>query len=173
MIRILLIVALLISSDALAKISADEYGYKFCNHHKFTFLFFKVYDSYLCFNDKENLAPGDIYQSDFSLIINYDMNFDKEELSKSSIEEINKHYDVSESEQKKYFKELMGIFPNVKKTDIIEAKYFKLGKVKFYHNKKLSGKIDDEKFSRIFLDIWLHKNNEYHAMTEDLYVKDD
>lgn len=171
MIRILLIVIFLFSTQAFARIMPENYGYKICNHHKFTFLLFKVYDSYLCVNDDENLAPGEIFKSDFSLIIDYDMNFGKEELAKSSIEEINKHYEVDKETQDQYFKTLMGIFPDVKDGDIIEARYFKKGRVEFYHNKVLSGEIDNKAFSRIFLDIWLHENNDYQGMIEDLFSR--
>lgn len=169
MIRILVIVTLLFSSQALAKIAPGEYNYRFCNHHKFTFLFFKVYDAYLCFDDPQNIAPGEIFARDFSLIIDYDMNFDKEELAKSSIEEMNRYYQLSQMTQDAYFKNLMGIFPDVKKNDIIEARYFSQGRVEFYHNKILSGEISNKEFSRIFLDIWLHKNNKYQDMIEGLY----
>ncbi|MBL6664563.1 MAG: chalcone isomerase family protein [Rickettsiales bacterium] len=160
---------LLFSNQAFAKVVAGDYGYKSCNSHRFTFLLLKVYDSYLCFNSSEFLAPGEIFKSDFSLIIDYDMNFGKEELAKSSIEEINKHYDVNKRVQEKYFTELMMIFPNVKSGDIIEARYFKEGRVEFYHNTKFNGVINEKKFARMFLDIWLHENNDYQGMIEDLY----
>lgn len=158
-------------SNAKAEIMPQDFGYKNCNHHKFTFLLLKAYDAYLCVNENDYLEPKKIYETDFSLIINYNMNFKKEELSKSSIEEINRYYNVKEKDQKSYYNKLMKIFPNVRKGDIIEAKYNKNGFVSFYHNKLFTGKIDEAKFSKIFLDIWLYKDNKYQEMIKDLFSK--
>ena len=131
----------------------------------------KVYDVYLCSNDKKYLEPEKIFKTDFSLIINYNMNFAKEELSKSSIEEINRYYEVSQKDQDSYYQKLMSIFPDVKKGDVIEAKYDSKGFVELFHNKSLTGKIDEEKFSKIFLNIWLFKDNKYQGMIKDLFKK--
>lgn len=157
---------------ALSKFATQKFGYKYCNHHKFTFLLLKIYDSYLCTNDKKYFFPEVIFKTNFSLIINYDMNFDKEELSKSSIEEINRYYNIDKNTQRKYFEELLLIFPNVKKGDIIEAKYHKKGVVSFYHNKSKTGEIINKDFAKIFLNIWLHKDNKYQKMTKDLFKND-
>ena len=97
------------------------------------------------------------------------MNFERQELAKSSIEEINRYYDVSQANQQLYYKELMVIFPDVRKGDVIEARYSKRGVVEFYHNKQFQGKINEKQFAQIFLDIWLHKDNKYKHMIEDLY----
>ena len=133
----------------------------------------KAYDVYLCGNDEMLLAPEKIYEDNFSLIINYNMNFSKNELSKSSIEEINRYYDVSPREQNKYFEHLMSIFPNIKKNDIIEARFSKKGSISFYHNNVFTGTIPTIKFSKIFLDIWLYKDNKYPEMTQDLFKRND
>lgn len=168
---IALFVLLILPVTAKANIISEEFGYKSCNHHKFTFLLLKAYDVYLCVDDKEYLYPEEIFKTDFSLIINYNMNFDKSDLSKSSIEEMNRYYDLDEKDQNIYYDQLMLIFPDVKKGDIIEAKYSKKGNVSFYHNKSLTGKILEAKFSKIFLDIWLYKDNKYKKMTKDLFLK--
>jgi hypothetical protein len=97
------------------------------------------------------------------------MNFNNEELAKSSIEEINRYYNISDLMQQKYYQKLLNIFPNVKKIDIIEARY-KNGITKLYHNQKIRGEINNN-FSKIFLDIWLHKDNKYKEMIKNLFQK--
>jgi hypothetical protein len=172
MLKIFLVIsALLFSFSAKANLDAKDFGYKSCNHHQFTFVLLNVYDVFLCLDDKQYLYPKKIFETDFSLIINYNMNFDKEELSKSSIEEINRYYELSQKTQNIYYEELISIFPNIQKGDIIEAKYNKKGTVSFYHNKSLTGKINDAKFAKIFLDIWLYENNKHKKMTKDLFSK--
>jgi hypothetical protein len=168
---IVLFILLTLPFTSKANITSQEFGYKICNHHKLTFLLLKVYDVYLCTNDKKYLYPEEIFKNDFSLIINYNMNFDKSKLSKSSIEEINRYYDLDEKDQNNYYNQLISIFRDVKKGDIIEAKYSKRGNVSFYHNKSLTGKIIEAKFSKIFLDIWLYKDNKYKKMTKDLFLR--
>jgi hypothetical protein len=167
-----LFVALILPIPAKSNLAPQEFGYKSCNHHKFTFLLLKAYDVYLCANDKEYLYPEEIFLTNFSLIINYNMDFDKDELSKSSIEEINRYYDVNKKDQNRYYNQLISIFPDVKKGDIIEIKYSKNGVASFYHNKSLIGQISEMKFSKTLLDIWLYKDNKYKSMTNDLFRRD-
>ena len=174
MLRIItLFIILILPISAKANLTPQDFGYKLCNHHKFTFLLLKAYDVYLCANDKKYLYPDEIFKTDFSLIINYNMNFDKEDLSKSSIEEMNRYYDVSQEDKISYYNHLMSIFPDVKKGDIIEARYSKNGVVSFYHNKSLAGKINELEFSQKFLDIWLYKDNKYKKMTKDLFRRNE
>lgn len=148
---------------------AKEIQYNFCNNHKFTFLLLDVYDVKLCTLQKQKLRPETIYNENFSLVINYNMNFDKNELAKSSIKEINRYYDLESQEKNKFFDKLVLIFPDVKKGDVIEANYNKDGHTSFYHNKNYRGSIDNERFSQIFLDIWLHKDNKYQKMVKNLF----
>lgn len=171
MLKIVLFIALLLPITAHASAPPQKFGYRACNHHEFNFFLLKVYDVYLCVDNKAYLYPGTIFNQDFSLIINYNMNFDKSELSQSSIEEMNRYYDLNIQDQKAYYNQLMSIFPNVKKGDKIEAKYSKEGKVSFYHNRSLTGNINEPKFAQRFLDIWLYKDNKYKKMTKDLFKK--
>jgi hypothetical protein len=170
---IILFIALMLPMVAKANLTPQEFGYKLCNHHKFTFLLLKAYDVYLCANNKEYLYPEEIFKTNFSIIINYNMNFDKGEILKASIKEINRYYNINKKEQNQYYSQLTSIFPDIKKGDIIEAKYNKDGVVSFYYNKFLTGEITETKFSKIFLDIWLYKDNKYKSMTKDLFKKSE
>ena len=171
MLRLIILLLLILPSTAKSAPMAQEYGYKQCNHHTFTFLLLKAYDVYLCANNPAFFKPEKIYQTNFSLFIHYNMNFDKRELAQSSIEEMNRYYTLSKEDQALYYQKLMSIFPNVRKADIIEAKYNQEGVVAFYHNQLLTGTIDDPTFSQLFLDIWLYKKNKYQDMTKDLFTQ--
>jgi hypothetical protein len=168
---LLLLITLTLSTNAKAELNSQNFGYKSCNHHKFTVFFAKIYDIYLCNEEARYLYPEEIFKDNFSLIIQYNMKFSKEELSDSSIEEMNRYYSLSKEDQNIYYNKLVSIFQNVEKGDVIEAKYNKKGTIHFYRNKVLTGKIDDAKFSRIFLDVWLYKDNKYKEMTKDLFAK--
>ena len=168
--RILFIFIILFSINSKAN-SIENNHYKYCNYHDFTYFFLDVYDIYLCFNDKNLLDPKTIYQDNFSIFIKYNMNFTREELSKSSIEEINRYYDISKQDQQKYYQKLFTIFPNVAKKDIIEARYNNAGLTELYHNDNFTGHIKDGKFSKIFLDIWLHQDNKYQNMVKNLFKR--
>lgn len=165
---VILICIIFISSTVRANNIIKNSNYKYCNFHNFTYFFLDIYDIYLCVNEKKFFAQEKIYQNNFSIIIQYNMNFSNKELAKSSIEEISRYYDINDSDKTKYYQKLLTIFPNIKKTDIIEARYSN-GTTKLYHNQNFTGKIKNNKFSKIFLDIWLHKNNKYQTMIKDLY----
>lgn len=168
MIKKTIILFLLFAHQAHAN---QNFGYRMCNKHQFSFLFFNVYDSYLCLDDTRFLYPQTIYQTNFSLAINYNMNFSATQLAKSSIEEMNRYHDLSKDTQQHYFKQLLNIFPNVKKSDTIEARYNKKGVIEFYHNQALTGTITDATFSQNFLDIWLYKDHKYPDMINDLFKR--
>lgn len=170
---LIIAISLLFSGNIYSQNFVEKSNYKYCNDHNFTYFFLDVYDIYLCSNNLKSLKAAYIYQDNFSIFIQYNMNFDREELSESSIKEINRYYDISQMEQQKYYQKLLNIFPNVKKTDIIEARYHKNGVTKFYHNKNLTGEIKNANFSKIFLDIWLHQDNKYQRMIKDLYQIND
>jgi hypothetical protein len=170
---IFLLITLMLSTTTKANIVPQNFGYKICSHHKFTFFLLKLYDVYLCADDKQYLYVEKIFKTDFSLIINYNMNFASDELAKSSMEEMGRYYQLNQEDQSSYYNQLMSIFPNIKKSDIVEVKYDKKGLINFYHNNLFIGQINDKKFSRIFLDIWLYKDNKYKKMTKDLFRKNE
>lgn len=92
-----------------------SFGYKHCNKSNLYYFVFKVYDIYLCLNDKRFLDSNRIFQTNFSLAIRYDMNFSRKELADSSLEEMQHYYKLSKKEQNHYYNTLYKIYPNVKK----------------------------------------------------------
>lgn len=163
---ILIFLIIIVATNIKANDFSLKSNYKYCNHHNFTYFLLDIYDIYLCHDNKNFLKYSKIYKSNFSIFIQYNINFKKEELAKSSIEEINRYHNIDNTA--KYYQKLLSIFPNVKKSDIIEARYSEY-KVKLYHNGNFTGAIEDIYFSKIFLDIWLSENNKYQDMIKDLY----
>jgi len=142
---------------------------KFCQLSDLEFSIFKIkiYDISLCNNEKQKLPYQNIYQKDFVISIKYDINISSKKLTKTSIEEIKKHYQISQNEENFIEESLNKIFPNVKKGDIILANY-QNKKIYFKHNGREIGQINDENFAKKFLDIWLHSESEYKEMREKL-----
>ncbi len=144
-------------------------NYKYCNSYEFKFALIKIYDVYLCNNIEQELQLKTLYSKDFSLIINYNQNIKSKNLVSTSIDEIKKNYQISDQQIKVYNAKLNEIFPSVKTSDVIVAKYFADSKkTQFYHNNKSTGEIVEGDFSQKFLDIWLGKNASYPKMREQL-----
>jgi hypothetical protein len=163
MIRIILLI-LLISKTSFSQ----TYNLENCNKHVLRYFMIKIYDIYLCPENKHPLKKKDIYQQNFSLIINYDKQFSSEELTNSTIKNISRYYKLSDSEQRDYKETFSSIYPSVKKGDYIEARYDINNHLELYYNKKLVAKITDNKLIIRFLDIWLHKENKYRKMRLNL-----
>ncbi|MES2678211.1 MAG: chalcone isomerase family protein [Pseudomonadota bacterium] len=142
--------------------------YKFCNHYKFTYFKLKIYDINLCNNQNQSLNYQDLYDQDFALIIEYNINVKRQKFAESSMEEIARYYKLSDLEQKNYYNQLLKVFVDVKPKDQIAAVYQASGVTTFYHNQKETGKITDKNFSKIFLNIWLHPQAHYADMRDDL-----
>ena len=147
--------------------------YKFCNHHKFTFLLTKIYDIYLCVDNENNLNYEELYQHSFILRINYNKGFSKEKLAKSSLNEMNKYAEITSTEQKSYYQQLIDIFPDIYKNDNLEVFYQNKNSLSFYYNHQYIAIIDDKKFIRRFLNIWLHKDNKYPKMHKNLFSSNE
>lgn len=123
----------------------------------------KVYDINL-WTDAKNWS----YEDKFALQIKYNINIKKEKFTESSIKEIKRYYKIDDRVDE-YTKKFNEIFPDVVKGDIISAIYNpKTGVTELFHNSKLTGKISDKGFSRVFLDIWLHENNYYKEVSCEL-----
>lgn len=168
--KFIYIVILLCLSFKTVYANNNNYGYKHCNQSHFYYFLFKVYDIYLCLNDKRFLDSNRIFQTDFSIVIHYDMNFSKQELADSSLKEMQRYHKISKRQQNYYYNTLYKMYPNIKKGDVIEAKY-KMGKALLYYNKRHIGNISGSVFVRRFFDIWLHKDNVHYDLKNELLSK--
>lgn len=130
------------------------------------FLGLKVYDIDLWCE-----KPQFSYEEKFAIHIRYNMNFNKEDLAKRSIEEIERIHVLSESDKKNYYQNLLQIFANVKKGDEKLAVFIPQKGVEMFFNNKIIGKISDPKLARLFVDIWLDERGSYPQVTKKLLGK--
>ena len=142
---------LLILLISLANISfAEVENLPLRGEGSYSWLFINVYDAAL-------FAPAgdDIYNKEFRLDLKYKRAFDGEDIAKQSEKEM-LSAGVDKSLIKKWQSRMRAVFPNVKKGDVISAKFkpnvgvsFKLNRVKDL------GSFNDVEFSKHFLNIWL------------------
>lgn len=143
-------------------------NYQFCNHYKFNYFLMKVYDIYFCNDVSKGVTTDELFNRDFTLAIKYNMNFTKEEIAQSSIEEISRYYDLNKKQEEEYYKKLASILVDVKPGYQIAAFYSKEGKLELHHKGKITGTIEDPEFAKIFINIWLHPKAHYHKMRDAL-----
>ncbi len=132
------------------------------------FLGFRIYDVAL-FSEKNKFS----YQNKFAININYKKSFDRQSLTDRSIDEIERNYDLKDSEISFYKKELNRIFSDVKNGDSKTALYLPNQGVKMFYNGRLNGIITDKKLARRFIDIWIHENSSYPDIARKLIGKSD
>jgi hypothetical protein len=117
---------------------------------EYKWLFMSVYEARLL-AEKGN----DIYSRPLLLELKYSRSFKGKDIVDQSIKEL-----VSAGNDKSQLKEwrekLLGIFPDVKESDVIRASYNpEIGIVFHFNSEKELGRITDLTFSKKFLDIWL------------------
>lgn len=126
----------------------------------------KVYDIALWSEDAKFS-----YDKKFAIQIHYNMNFDREELAKKSLEEIELLHDLSASTKVSYLQQLTNIFHSIKKGDEKIALFSPKEGVLMFYNNELIGKISDKKLARLFVDIWLDERGSYPKITKKLLNK--
>ena len=147
----LLITCLMLTINA----NAVEY----CKSKVQTFVFMKLYTITLC--KQTNITYNELFHSAFSIELEYHMKSSSKWISNRSIEEIEKHYNLSQDEKQKYLKQMLTIFPNITKGDKIMLIYQPQSGGKLYHNQKPIGKITDQTFTTRFVNIWLHPSSTF------------
>lgn len=125
------------------------------------FLFY-IYDAYLWVEKR----PWSFDQK-FALSITYKRNITKQELVDSSIDEMERYYNLG-SKLSNYREVLGRIFPDVKPGDRISALYTPQVGLKFYQNVRYIGEIRDNQFAQRFINIWLHPNAHYSDLRHSL-----
>lgn len=120
---------------------------------KYTFLFMDIYKATLW-----GVKGSELYSAPLRLELEYQRDFDGEDIAKQSVKEMNKAK-VDPKIIKKFSGKMYEIFPNVKDGDKIVADYRPGEGVVFYLNSKTKlGVFKDLDFSRHFLNIWLGEN---------------
>lgn len=127
---------------------------------------FKIYNIKLLGEDK-NFS----YNQKLALNIHYNRDFSKEDLVKTSLDEILRINQISKNDSELYKSRLEEIFVSVKKGDEKTAIFDPNFGLILYHNQKLNGKIADKIFAQRFFDIWLSENAKFLKMRNKLISK--
>ncbi|WP_242618655.1 chalcone isomerase family protein [Alteromonas sp. KUL49] len=116
----------------------------------FRYLFWKVYQAQL-------YAPNGEYSSEqpYALRLTYQRSLDGEKIAERSADEIAQQGGVTDSQLDGWLQQMIAIFPDVKKGDVIlgvatEDKY-----TVFYLNEEEIGRVEDTEFTERFFGIWL------------------
>lgn len=123
---------------------------------------FDIYDAELWVEKK----PWDFNQA-FSLSLRYNRSLSKEELVDSSIEEIERYYNIGKN-KRIYRETLNSILLSVEEGDRISAVYQPGRGLSFFYNSKKIGLIDDLDFAKKYIMIWLHPQAYYEDVRRGL-----
>ena len=140
---------------------------EYCKSKVQTFLLMKLYTITLC--KQTNITYNELFNSAFSIELEYHMKSSSKWISNRSIEEMEKHYNLSQEEKKRYLKQMLTIFPNITKGDKIMLIYQPQNESKFYYNQKPIGHITDQTFATRFTNIWLHPNSTFKETRNFLF----
>jgi hypothetical protein len=140
---------LLVLTPAHAKESLDPYvkGLQLQGQGRMTFWGFDVYDARLYVADQRG-------QSGFALDLNYLRSLKGADITKSTIDEMQR-LGVSEASRNAWGKKLDGIFPNVVSGSSLTAIHVPGRGTVFLHNGKPAGEIAGDDFAKAFFSIWL------------------
>jgi len=124
-----------------------------------------VWDLY----DVELVAPNGEYapEQPFALRLHYLRNIAAERIVQASMDEMRRQR-VSEVSLAKWHEQLKGIFPDIKKGDVITG-VFRAGQAtEFYDEQGLIGTVNDPAFGPHFSDIWLGRKARYPDVRDSL-----
>jgi len=137
------------NSPVHAKEALDPYvkGVQLQGQGRMTVWGFDVYDARLYVGDQRG-------QSGFALDINYLRTLKGSDITKSTIDEMQR-LGVSEANRSAWGKKLDGIFPNVVSGSSLTAIHVPGRGTVFLHNGKPAGEIAGDDFAKAFFSIWL------------------
>jgi hypothetical protein len=137
------------NSPVHAKEALDPYvkGAQLQGQGRMTFWGFDVYDARLYVGDQRG-------QSGFALDINYLRSLKGSDITKSTVDEMQR-LGVSEASRSAWGKKLDGIFPNVVSGSSLTAIHVPGRGTVFLHNGKPAGEIAGDDFAKAFFSIWL------------------
>jgi hypothetical protein len=115
-------------------------------------------------------APGDRWQSDqpYALELRYARDIPSARLVQASIEEMQRLGSADAARLARWQAELERVFPDVRSGEVIHGVHLQQRGAEFYHQGKLTGRIDDVEFARAFFAIWLDPRTREPALRKDL-----
>jgi hypothetical protein len=143
----LLILLICLSSPVMAQSpfpSAPKLG-----QSSLYYFFWHIYDIELFINGEFS------FEKPFHLTLTYQRDFEGYEIAKRSIDEIKQLGMTDPPTLKRWYSEMLRIFPDMVEGDTITGLYRPQGATHFYHNQVHIGTLLDPKFGRWFFRIWL------------------
>jgi hypothetical protein len=133
---------------------------------KFTFFGFAVYDASLW------VEPGfraqDYERHGFALDLLYQRDFSNADITRRSIDEMTRLATVAGERKQTWEAWLRTAFPDVRKGDRITGIHRPSVGAVFLTNGRLTGRIDDPEFARLFFGIWLSPDTSEPALRQAL-----
>ncbi len=105
-----------------------------------------------------------VFDRSFALELRYARNISAQALVQASMEEIQRLGKVDEQRLARWKIELERVFPNVQKNDVIVGVHLPARGADFYHQGKLTGRIEDAELARAFFSIWLDERTSEPAL---------
>jgi hypothetical protein len=115
-------------------------------------------------------APGGRWQSDqpYALELRYSRDVSSARLVQASIEEMQRLGGADAARLARWQAELARVFPDVRSGEVIHGVHLPQRGAEFYHQGKLTGRIDDIEFARVFFAIWLDPGTREPALRTSL-----
>jgi hypothetical protein len=115
-------------------------------------------------------APGGRWQSDqpYALELRYARDIPSTRLVQASIEEMQRLGSADDARLARWQAELERVFPDVRSGEVIHGVHLQQRGAEFYHQGKLTGRIEDVEFARAFFAIWLDPRTREPALRKDL-----
>jgi hypothetical protein len=119
----------------------------------FTYYLFDVYEATL-------FAPKGEYEKGkpIALTLKYQRSLDGKKIAERSIDEMKKQAKLDSDKAKRWLKDMVDIFPDVKEGDVLTGVATEEGNALFYFNGENAGEVKDPEFTQKFFDIWLGEN---------------
>jgi hypothetical protein len=115
-------------------------------------------------------APGGRWQADqpYALELRYSRDVSSARLVQSSIGEMQRLGNADAARLARWQAELERVFPDVRSGEVIHGVHLPKRGAEFYHQGKLTGRIDDVDFARAFFAIWLDPGTREPALRTSL-----
>lgn len=134
--------------------NVNQLQFQLVGSAKFSVLFWDIYNSTLYTKSGSYSHETSIEPLIFE--IEYLKNILADDLIDRTVEQW-KHLEVRESEYKKFIPQLKAIWPDISSGDKL-AMLVQNKQSIFYFNNEIVGQINEQSFSKLFLDIWLSRN---------------
>ena len=115
-------------------------------------------------------APDGRWQADrpYALVLRYARDIPSARLVQASIEEMQRLGSADNERLTRWKIDLERVFPDVRTDEVIHGVHLPQRGAEFYHQGKLTGRIDDVEFARAFFAIWLDPRTREPALRTSL-----